>query len=581
MLHFQSPCYLIYMPLSPESECGTSPLAPYSRARRFIQSDAGDGTTATQQYIHGYQLVFTLVSLVATLFLLALDLTIVLTLLTKVGDEFHQFTKVGWLTSGYMLSMACLAPSYGKISIAFGRKNTLAAAIVIFEAGSLISALAHNMDMLIGGRVIQGIGGGAIQAMVVVILSESVPINKRPLAMALIGITYSVASVCGPFIGGAFTTHATWRWCFYINLPIGGFAFVLLHFAFNPPPPHGSLKAKLAKLDYLGTFFITAGLVLVLLAATFGGNEFAWDSGAVISCFVIGGALLVVFAVWNFLFSKNPLIIKEVVAVPQIMASSLSAGFAFMFFMGVLTYLAIYFQVIFNSSAWQSGIDLLPFIITVSVTATFNGVFMRLTYFIKVTMMISAILGPIGVGLLLLLGRHTSQSARIGLLIPAGVSVGFTFQSTLISAQVKAPGHIDGSMIMVTVFVNFCKSLGGVIGVVASQVMLLTRGQIYLAEAFEKTPELSSVTSVPRKALLQSPAIIWRLPKAARDAVLDAFMKALKDVFYLNLAFASFAFLFAIFTTNDRIPRKNQIQHSDDKVQEPKEELDAVSLSTI
>lgn len=563
-----------------QADSGDSPEP--IQLKKFIQSDAGDGTKATQQYLHGYKLVLTLVSLVATLFILALDQTIVLTLLTKVSDEFGLFSKVGWLTSGFMLSMACLAPSYGKISIAFGRKNTLAAAIVIFEIGSLIAALAVNMDMLIGGRVIQGIGGGAIQAMVVVILSECVPINKRLLAMALIGITYSVASVCGPFIGGAFTTHVTWRWCFYVNLPIGGIAFVLLFVAFNPPPPQGKLWVKLARIDYVGTFLITAGLVLVLLAATFGGNEFSWDSGAVISCFVLGGLLLIAFVVWNFKFAKEPLIDKEVVKVPQIMASSLSACFAFMFFMGLMNYLAIYFQVIYNASAWQSGIDLLPFIITVSLTATFNGIFMRLTYFIKVTMMISAILGPVGVGLLLLLGRNTSLGARIGLLIPAGVSVGFTFQSTLLSAQVKAPGHLEGLMIMVTVFVNFCKSLGGVVGVVASQVMLLTRGLIYLDQAFKDTPELSSASSIPRKTLLQSPEIIWKLPEAARNAVLDAFMKALKDVFWLNLAFAFVALIFAVFTTNERIPRKNQIQHSDDKEPDQKSETDPVSShSTI
>lgn len=551
------------------------PLQP----KKFLQSDAGDGTTASQQYIHGVQLALTLTSLVATLFILALDQTIVLTLLTKVSDDFGSFSKVGWLTSGFMLPMACLAPSYGKISIAFGRKNTLAAAIVIFEIGSLIAALSQNMDMLIGGRVIQGIGGGAIQAMVVVILSESVPINKRSLAMALIGITYSVSSVAGPFIGGAFTTHVTWRWCFYVNLPIGGLALVLLLIAFHPPPPQGSLRVKLAKIDYFGTFLITVGLVLVLMALTFGGNEYPWRSAAVILCFVLGGVFLIGFTGWNFCLSKNPLILKEVVVVPQIMAASLTAGFAFMFFMGLMNYLAIYFQVIFNASAWKSGIELLPFIITVSLSATFNGVFMRFTYFIKITLMASAILGPIGVGLLLLLGRNTSLSARIGLMIPAGISVGLQFQSTLLAAQVKAPGHVEGSMIMATVFVNFCKSLGGTIGVVTSQVMLLARGQIYLNQALESSGGLSSASSIPPRVLIQSPQIIWQLPEEVRNVVLDCFMKALKDVFYLNLAFACVSLLFAIFTTNKRIPKKNQIEHSDDKKPEEKTGQDGSSSS--
>lgn len=545
--------------------------------KKFLQSDAGDGTKASQQYLHGYRLVFTLASLVITLFIVALDQTIVLTLLTQVSNEFGSFTKVGWLTSGFMLPMACLAPSYGKLSIAFGRRNTLAAAIVIFEIGSLVSALAQNMDMLIGGRVIQGIGGGAIQAMVIVILSESVPIHKRALAMALIGITFSVASVCGPFIGGAFTTHVTWRWCFYVNLPIGGVALGMLLAAFHPPPPQGDIWAKLAKIDFVGTFLMVAGLVLVLLALTFGGNEFAWNSATVIVLFVVGGVVLVAFIGWNFLLSKEPLIEGKVVAVPQIVAASLCACFSFMFFMGLLNYLAIYFQFIHNASAWESGIDLLPFIITVSLSSTFNGVFMRYSHYIKIPMMISAIFGPLGVGLVLLLDRDSTTATQIGVLIPAGVSVGFQFQSTLLAAQVKAPGHIEGSMIMVTVFLNFCKSLGGVLGVVTSQVMLLARSHVYLGEAIKNSGNLSSYASLP--TLLHSPELIWDLPEPLRNAPLDAVMKALKDVFYLNLAFAVMALFCALFTTNKKIPKKSQVQHSDDKPEE-KEQTEVISSNS-
>lgn len=535
-----------------------SSAAETPQKRTFVQSDAGDGTHAQQQYLHGLLLFFTLASVVVSLFICALDQTIVGTILTLVSDEFNSFSKVGWLTSGYMLPMACLAPSYGKISIAFGRKPTLAVAIVIFEIGSLICALANSMDMLIGGRVVQGIGGGAIQAMVVVILSESVPINKRALAMALIGITFSVASVCGPFVGGAFATHVSWRWCFYINLPVGGVALALLLVFFKPPPPQGSMRTKLAQIDYVGTLLLSAGAVLILLGLTFGGNEYAWNLGAVIALFVVGGVVVGAFCYYNFAVSKVPLLAKEVVSVPQILTATLCATFSFCFFMALVNYLAIYFQVIHHASAWQSGVDLLPFIVTVSVASAFNGIFIRFTYYIKVTMMISGITGPLGVGLLLLLGRHTSTAQRVGLLIPAGISVGLQFQSSLLAAQVKAPGHVAGSMIIATVFLNFAKSLGGVFGVVTSQVMLLSRGKKYIELALEQA---SVLTTIPATTLLQSPDAIWALSTEVRELVLDAFMKALKDVFYLNLAYALLALIFASLTTNEKIPRKKEVAH--------------------
>lgn len=529
--------------------------------QKFIQSDAGDGTRAQEQYIHGWKLAFTLFSIVACLFIAALDQTIVATILTEISEDFGGFEKVGWLTSGFLLPTACLMPLYGKISIAFGRKYTLIAGIVIFEIGSLIAALANSMDMLIGGRVVQGVGGGAIQSMVVVVLSESVPINKRPLSMALIGITFSVASVAGPFIGGAFASHVTWRWCFWINLPVGGFGLGMLILAFHPPRPHGNLREKLKKIDYLGTFLLAAGLVLLLLALTFGGNEFPWRSAAVICCFVLGGLITLAFIYYNFKISKVPLIPKEVVVVPKILMATLTAVFNFCFFMGIVTYLAIYFQVIWQASPWRSGIDMLPFIITVSLASVFNGVFMRFTRYVKITMLISGVLGPVGVGLFLILDTDTPSSQRIGLLIPAGVSVGLMFQSSMMSAQLEAPGHVQGSMILVTIFLNAMKTLGGVIGVVTSQLMLTSRGQMYLTKVVADHSDLAHLTP---SLIIQSPAMIWDFSVPARDDALASFMRALKDVFYLNLAFASLAFICSLFTTNKKIPSKSQISHAND-----------------
>lgn len=530
--------------------------------KKYIQADAGDGTRAEDQYLRGWKLAITLVSMVFSLFIAALDQTIVSTILTDISKQFGNFEKIGWLTSGFLLPMACLSPLYGKLSIAFGRKYTLIAGIIIFEIGSLVSALANSMNMLIGGRVLQGVGGGAIQSMVSVILSESVPIDKRPLSMALIGVTFSVASVCGPFIGGAFSTHVTWRWCFYINLPVGGFALALLVFFYHPPLPKKNLREKLSTVDYVGTLLIAAGLVLVLLALTFGGNEYPWKSAAVICMFVIGGLVLIAFCVWNFVFSPNPLIIKEVVVVPKIMWATMTATFNFAFFMATTMYLAIYFQVIFNMSAWKSGVHLLPFIVVVSVASVCNGFFMRFTRYVKITMVTSGVLGPLGMGLFELLGKNTPLGKQIGLQFPAGISVGLMFQSSMLGAQLEAPGHVPGLMIITVIFLNFMKTLGGVIGVVTAQLMLTTRGLQYITDITQK----NNVTlSMPATALLQSPSAIWSMPPDVRELLLDAFMKALKDVFYLCLGYALVAFVCSLFTTNKRIPKAKQIGHNNDK----------------
>lgn len=140
----------------------------------------------------------------------------------------------------------------------------MVAAIILFEAGSLLCALANSMDSLIGGRVLAGVGGGGIQTLIFIIITELLPIDKRPLGMAFAGMAFAIASVVGPLLGGALTTKVAWRWCFHINLPIGGAALLIFLIVFNPPKPTGKFLPILKTIDYLGILLVTAGLTLLL-----------------------------------------------------------------------------------------------------------------------------------------------------------------------------------------------------------------------------------------------------------------------------------------------------------------------------
>ena len=287
--------------------------------KAYFESDAGDGTKREEMYLEGKELILCFVAIFACFFLFALDQTIIATLLTTVGNKFNAFDKIGWLSAGFLISMAVLVAVWGKLSIIFGRKITMMVAIVLFEAGSLMCALASSMNILIGGRVLAGIGGGGVQSIAFIIVTEILPIQKRPMGMAILSTVFAVASVLGPLIGGAFTSHVTWRWCFYINLPVGGAAFLLFVFVYNPPKAKGSIREKLKLIDYLGVLLLSAGLVVFLLALTFGaGGQYAWNSAAVITCFVVGGAVSIIFFIWNVWFSKHPMLPWEVLRVFQI-----------------------------------------------------------------------------------------------------------------------------------------------------------------------------------------------------------------------------------------------------------------------
>ncbi|CUM63802.1 uncharacterized protein PRCAT00001386001 [Priceomyces carsonii] len=525
--------------------------------KEYRQDNAGDGTNAEDQYLHGIKLLLCLVSMFLCMFLSALDQTIVATILTVIGNKFNSFDKIGWLTSGFFLSMAVLVATWGRLSIIFGRKGTLYISIVLFEAGSLMCALANDMNTLIGGRVLAGVGAGGLQSMAFVIISEVVPLNKRPLSMALMGCVFAVASVVGPLLGGAFTTHATWRWCFYINLPIGGVALAFLFWAFNPPRPQGSVREKLKLIDYVGTVLLCGGLVVFLLALTFGSsNQYPWNSGAVISCFVIGAVVFALFWVWNFRFAKNPTIPPPVVKVPQVAASSIAFFAAFAYFMCAILFVAIYFQEIHGQSAWKSGIHLLPVIIPVVVSSIMSGIIIRKTKMVKPLMVLGGVLAPIGCGLLSLLDVDSSSSRQIGLLIIVGISVGVFIQGCLMSAQIAAP-NVPGGTIMTTVLANFSRSVGGTLGSILAQTVFSSssRSKLTSSIAALKGQKLyEELKKIDIDKLLDSTDVLNQLSPEAKAFVKVQIMGAIRNVFYLSIGFAGIATIACVFSTNKKLP---------------------------
>lgn len=534
------------------------------KAESFYEADAGDGTKREDMYLLGKKLILCMVSLVACMFLFALDQLIVTTILNTVGTKFNALNQVGWLSSGFLISMAVLVAVWGKISIIFGRKVTMLVAIVFFEAGSLMCGLANSMDVLIGGRVLAGIGGGGIQTMTFIIITEVLPIDKRPVGMALLGTILGVASVLGPLIGGAFTSGVSWRWCFFINLPIGAVASLIFFFSFTPPKVSFSIRKKLKIIDYSGIFLMTSGLVLVLLALTFGSDgNFKWDSAAVICCFVLGGLLVIAFCVWNFKYSKNPLIPPEVVKTLQVTAAALTMFGVFSYYIAATVYLAIYFQVIHKASAWRSGVDMLPLIISVIVTSIVGGVFVKKTRLVKPIVVLGTALGFVGSGLLCLLDVDSSTPMQIGLLIPVGVGIGINLQAALMAGQIVAP-KIPGGVILVTTYLNFCRSVGGAISGILANVMYTS----------------TILKNLPRNLMKQSPEVIQELSKydvkhliqkstpglsaASQHFLNTEVMSGIRAAFYLNLGYAAIGFVFSLLVTNQRLPVATpQVRDSD------------------
>lgn len=291
---------------------------------------------------------------------------------------------------------------------------------------------------------------------------------------------------------------------------------------------------------------MTLGLVLVLLGLTFGGVDYPWKSAAVICLFTVGGVLLTVFAVWNFRYSPNPIILADFVKSFTTMTALISAMFNFGFFISNLTYLAVYFQVVFNASSLQSGIDLLPLVVSVTIASLANSMFINLTKNVKITMIVSGVLSPLGSGLLLLLDKNSSVGKRIGILLVSGIAIGLQFQSSTLSAQLVAPKDVPGALILVTVLLNFARELASTVSVTIAQLLFQVTGTRYLEDLqrgiSKNVDGYTEFINMQAKSLISNPRLIRKLPTEVREMVLDQFVKALKNVFYFGLAFSCCVF---------------------------------------
>ncbi|KAK3389799.1 major facilitator superfamily domain-containing protein [Podospora didyma] len=261
------------------------------------------------RYPEGVRLGLIIASLAAAIFLCALDETIIATAIPRITDDFKPINDIGWHGSAYFLTFASFQLIYGKLFTFYPIKTVFISSIAIFEVGSLVCAVAPLSGIFIAGRAIAGLGSAGINAGFIIILATRLPLERRPIFVSSYSAMYGVASVVAQLLGGAFTTHLTWRWCFYINLPIGAAAILLAALCLQAPPlsssqeaPATSWKTNLAEMDLLGTAILIPGMVCLLLALEWGGSLYSWSSPPLIVLLVVLGVAVVRFVgiqVWK------------------------------------------------------------------------------------------------------------------------------------------------------------------------------------------------------------------------------------------------------------------------------------------
>lgn len=498
-----------------------------------------------------YKIALIMLSLCLAVFMAALDITIVTTALPTISADFHSSSGYTWIGSAYLLATAASTLIWGKMSDVFGRKPALLVANFIFFVGSLVAALSINIGMLITARAIQGLGCGGLVALSNVCVGDLFSPRRRGAYYGIIGGVWAIASALGPILGGAFTEKVTWRWCFYINLPFDGLAFVILLLFLDIKTPRTPLIEGLKTIDWLGAFFVVGGTLMFLFGLEYGGVTYPWDSATVICLIVIGIFTFGLFILTEIYVAKNPVMPVRIICNRSNAASLAACAIQSFAFIGSNYYLPLYFQASLGATPLLSGVYLLALALALSFTSATTGFYIRKTGSFRQPIMFSFILTTVGYGLLINLDAHSSWAKIILYQIVLGLGIGPNFQAPLIALQSGINPKDIGTA---TSLFAFTRNLFTSISVVIGSVIF----QNEFAKKAASNPGLAPIVASSGGGPGASIGIVGTLGQPLKGEVQQDFATSLQPVWILYTAISALGIIDWFLIGNQTLSKQHE-----------------------
>lgn len=457
-------------------------------------------------------------ALMVSMLLSSLNQTVLSTALPTIVGELNGVEHMSWVITAFILASTIMMPVYGKLGDIFGRKPLLIFAISVFLVGSFLGAIAPDMNMLILARAVQGIGGGGLMILSQAIIADVVPARERGKYMGVMGGVFAFSSVAGPLIGGWLTEGPGWRWAFWMNVPLGAIALIaaamLLHI-------HKPVHETRPKIDYLGMILIAIATAALVLVATWGGSQYAWNSVEILSLIVIGIVAAVLF-VWTESKASNPIIPLQLFKNKNFNLTTFAGLLVGIAMFGAIGYMPTYLQMVTGYGPSEAGLLMIPMMASLLIVSIITGRYVTATGRYKKVMIAGTVVT--GLGLFLLSTLHVDAPVWLICVFLAvmGVGLGAAMQLLTLVAQNSFPNSMVGTA---TAGQNYFRQVGATLGSAIVGSVFASRLKDILAE------RLPANAGGGHAGSSLTPAVVNSLPEQIRDIVVGAYNEALIPLF--------------------------------------------------
>eukprot|EP01112_Ceratiomyxa_fruticulosa_P015890 TRINITY_DN4747_c0_g1_i1.p1 TRINITY_DN4747_c0_g1~~TRINITY_DN4747_c0_g1_i1.p1 ORF type:complete len:597 (-),score=117.73 TRINITY_DN4747_c0_g1_i1:31-1821(-) len=485
--------------------------------------------------LKGRDLYLVMLGLGLAMLLASLDTTIVSTIIPAIVSDLGGFDQYAWVATSYLLTSTAFQPLYGKFSDIFGRRYTFLFAVVIFLFASLLCGISQDMIQMIIFRALAGLGGGGLFSLIFIVVADITEPEDRGKYLGIMGGVYAIASVVGPLLGGVFTDKVSWRWAFFINLPVGVITLITCVIWLKLPTPTGNIKEKLKMIDFLGVATLIPGVVCLLLATSWGGSTYAWSDPIIWSLYIVAAVVLTGFVLIEHYVAKFPIIPLHLFMIRNYTIAQISTFTVGFVMLGETIFLPLYYQIVQGNTATVSGLQLIPLMFGLIVASVASTTYAAKKNEYKIIPAVGSCIVILGVGLLYRLSPDSSEGQLVGYLIPSGIGLGMVMQIMTLIVQICVP---VGDIAAGTASLNFFRAIGGVVGVAIFGAVLNNKVSSYLADhGFQLTGS----------ALSGGIDQLKELPDSIKIIIIQAYSNAIDTLFLLTIPFAGICLIAVLF----------------------------------